>query len=876
MEKAKHIRFQLGEETQHIIEAIDDQIIESSLFSDQYKKALASLEAMFSSKLAASQADSDNTPNNIFAFIGDRGSGKTSCMMSLAKLLEKGLKKELKAAYPAVASRTYRRLERIDPSFFDESHNAVELFLASLYNNFCNAAQNSLTTSDTAKSAKEREVLELFSQAQKMMSEMTKTVNDQFDALDNLQNLSAGVQLWSIIRDLTSAYVSYLGDMNGVLILPIDDIDLNSRMAAAMMEQIRKFLIQPNIIILFAVKIDQLESSKRLSLTGEYAQMLQLGLLQNHNVVINKMTEAYLTKLLPHHQRIYMPDGSVYFNQPITIVRTDKTEEEYSSVRQMIPELIFQKTRYLFYNTSDKTSYIVPDNLRELRFLVGLLYSMEDYWKKKEDKEEHRESNRYNKLLFRKYLYENWVSNNLSTDMQISVKEILNTHDSAQINAMVLACINKHFDLENYSPKEFSRNSLPPELRRILKTSNINYNIAIGDVLDLIDFLEGRETETQKLKFIFIIRSLYSMYLYQYYDAMTDEESSSNDQVFSKTRISYLNLSEYEKFVAGYFINSRLSRLVPSGRLAHETRSERVINFGELLRLINEVIKEDGNNSEKLRLVEFFMLAISRRYDMQDHTTGMNYRTYDYVFYAESLENLYKNAYFDIGALLFNLTRIEDCYKRFSKGNIIYELATKKDSLLNRLHKRAKKRAEGSDASYELGELNNSYWKSYYCFRNAEIIKAFKEYIEDFKSPGGSHNNVLAKAFKRMSEFSIPFYDKLQNGKYSEIEFSYLKEFEELLDTYNIQDHFMNVFDYRRPTPENIDIQVIISRAQLEQRNRKDSRLDKLNEKYPIIAQNYQNEINTIFDEYGEYMTREELNTAFTRLNKELESYRMK
>ena len=876
MEKVKHIRFQLGEETQHIIEAIDDQIIESSLFSDQYKKALASLEAIFSSKRTASQADSDNTPNNIFAFIGDRGSGKTSCMMSLAKLLEKGLEKELKVAYPAVASRTYRRLERIDPSFFDDSHNAVELFLASLYNDFCNAAKNSQTTSDTTKSAQEREVLGLFSQAQKMMSEMTKTVNEQFDALDNLQNLSAGVQLWSIIRDLTSAYVSYLGDRNGVLILPIDDIDLNSRMAAAMMEQIRKFLIQPNIIILFAVKIDQLELSKRLSLTGEYAQLLQFGLLQNHNAVINKMAEAYLTKLLPHRQRIYMPDGSVYFNQPITIVRTDKTEDDYNSVRQMIPELIFQKTRYLFYNTPDKTSYIVPDNLRELRFLVGLLYSMEDYWKKKEYKEEHRESNQYNKLLFHKYFYENWVSNNLSADMQISVREILNTYDSAQINAQVLACINKHFNLKEFEPKDQLKNTPPSELSRILNTSNINYNIAIGDVLDIIDILESSETETQKLKFIFIIRSLYSMYLYQYYDAMTDEESSSNDLVLSKTRLSYLNLSEYEKFVAGYFINSRLSRLVPSGQPAHETRSERVINFGELARLINEVTQEDGNNSEKLRLVEFFMLGISRRYDVQDRNAGMNYRTSDSVFYAESLENLYKNAYFDIGALLFNMTRIEACYKRFSKGNIIYELATKKDSLLNRLHKRAQKRAEGSDASYKLGELNKSYWKSYCCFRNAEIIKAFKEYIADFKSPGVGHYNVLAKAFKRMSEFSIPLYDKRENGEYSEIEFSFLKEFEELLDSNNIREDFMSVFEHNyRPTPEKIDIQAIIYRA-VPERNKKDTRLNKLNEKYPIIAKNYQEEINTIFNEYGEHMTRKELNTAFTRLNEELEPYRMR
>lgn len=411
----KQIKFRIGEETKHIIETIDGNSIETSLFSEQYKKALSSLNHLFPLMQTSSKEEVGNTHNNILSFIGDRGSGKTSCMMSLAKLLEKGLENELRSSYPQVAQHSFLCLERIDPSFFDESHNVIELFLAGLYNIFDRQRKNNYGKSDDEKARREKDVLNFFAQAQTMMFEMTKTEKELYDVLDNLQSLSAGIRLWSVIGELVKAFFKYLDREQGILVLPIDDIDLNSKMAADMMEQIRKFLIQPNIIILFAVKIDQLEMTKRLSLVREYEIMFHHDLLRNSNV-ISEMAEAYITKLLPHQQRIYMPDGVAYFHQPVEVLLTDKGKESsdvYDSVRQMIPELIYKKTRYLFYNSTDKTSYIVPTNLRELRFLIGLLYNMKDYW---QDADNH-ESNLYNKLLFRKYLYENWVANNLDETM---------------------------------------------------------------------------------------------------------------------------------------------------------------------------------------------------------------------------------------------------------------------------------------------------------------------------------------------------------------------------------------------------------------------------------------------------------------------------
>ena len=96
------ITIRLGESSHHIIEDINSAL-DKSIFSDQYKKTLSILENRYRIIADESQKDEDilyNPLNNIISFIGDRGSGKTSCMMSVSKLLDGGLRGKLAEQYP--------------------------------------------------------------------------------------------------------------------------------------------------------------------------------------------------------------------------------------------------------------------------------------------------------------------------------------------------------------------------------------------------------------------------------------------------------------------------------------------------------------------------------------------------------------------------------------------------------------------------------------------------------------------------------------------------------------------------------------------------------------------------------------------------------
>lgn len=867
------IVFRIGEETSHRIELIDKKIMESSLFSDQYKKTLSVLNERFSFMEHVSDesnevpfTDDANPLNNIISFIGDRGSGKTSCMMSIAKLLERGIKDPLKEPYPALGRRSFYCIDMIDPAFFDENHNVIELFIANLLRAYQDDKKESRCRE---KEKKDSELLSKFVSAQKTMSEMIERPTSSFDELENLQRLSAGIRLGENIRLLVDAFLEYQGLTNGVLVIPIDDIDLNSNMAAEMLEQIRKYLIHPNIIILMSVKLDQLALTKRLRIQKDYGSLTSVLVKDLSGIgVFDEMVDAYLTKTLPHNQRIYMPDGSSYFERKVTIIsREGNVIESFDTVRQMVLELIYRKTRYLFYNYESRTSFIVPDNLRQLRHLVGLLYSMKDYWQG--DNQIHNEGNKYNKLLFRKYLFENWTFDNLTIEMQNAVKELLRVQDASQINATVLSVLRMIF-------KDSLENVYDTEISYILEPLNKKYNIALGDVLDIMDKLEDSETDIVKLRFLFLLRSYYSIMLYRTHEMLT--QASSGHDVVAINKMSEMNLSEYEALVAGYFINTRISFIVPTGYSAKVTRSHRMIIFSDILALIEDVLANKENvNVDKLRLLEFLLLSISRRYDTKDSNIQNEYRKEDPVFYAESLQLLQKNAFFDVGALMFNLSRMEECYNRFRRGNEIYELAEQTEgSLLNSFRIRSLRKEKKTD-NVDLKDYRDNYWLYWSCFRNAEIIRAFKSRMLLMKSPGGSHASVLAKAFRQMSSFKINTYDKTEDGKYHEVDFSFFQEISSLLETESVQEIFKELFDNYDErivyAPEYLDFDMLLRGAKLVN-NRAATRIRRIYDNYEMISKHYRFIVDNVFASYGQYLTKDELHSALTLIDEQLNQYR--
>ncbi len=855
---SQHLYFNIGQESRPVIEKLTEQNVKKSLFFEQYKNAFDSLSSYL--KVLKTKDEEENEPlNNIFAFIGERGAGKTSCMLSVANELTNKSENSILDNYQEVKKLTFHKLSMIDPSFFDEKHGIIAEILASLYNEY-------RITEKSNNSFEKTEILGKFADLQKDFNcLLASDAEKPYDDLEQLVSLSAAVNLRANFGELVTMFMKYIGKPDGKLIIMIDDIDLHTNQATIMVEQIRKYLVQPNVVILLAIKLDQLAMLKRQQYTIEYKVLLEKGKVSEE--VIDEMVERYLTKLIPFDQRIFMPKAQEFLGWELTIKSIQGETEDFSSVRMAIPELIFRKTRYLFYNTALKTSYIVPRNLRELRSLLKLLVGMP------------KSNTANNKEQFKKYFFENWVLNNLNTEQTNCIYDLLKVTDAFLFNAAALRIIKKQFFLERDMVLDNS------EISNILNENNVVYNISLGDVMAIISYLEKQDQPVEKLHFLFMIRSIYSMRLYEFYDERTEDStnvSQKQERVIGLSPFENLELSNYEKLVGGSFVNSIITDILPKAASSADTRSRsvRMISLTQLNLLLSECIEHFDEIPENvIMLSEFFMLCISRYIDTKDRKNQdsnfleLGYRKTASVRYAEDLKSR-KYALFDLNSFMCNIVDIERCYNRFLNGDAFLE-KVKNDDAKKSFYAKVKdltdKRTRERDGEvYKAKDINHK-WLSWASIRNAEILEDLIEYQKEISYSKASEFDIFSHYFMELSAYKRMTYDRTDNGKedYYELGFSFVKVLSGIFNAkdYNIARWFKAIYDVGYQGSTAIDVKALIKGRQVDG-NRADTVRKYIEEHYPVfVKQENVSILDDVFSQFSDKLSKAEIEKIAKRIN---------
>lgn len=800
----KELIFTIGEENRIVLEKIKKEDLEKSIFSNQYKKSLYTLDSYFALQSGKTENGIEDA-SNVFAFIGERGSGKTSCMMSVANLLGSNEKTDVFNKYTHLRPICFKVLNLIEPSFFDEYNNIISLVISQIYTEF-KTKRNKNGVGTKEQQLTERDIVQCFDRIQRSLSRVIDAVNNKPEDIDGLVHLAAAVNLRDDIRQLVAKILDYLECPNGVLLVPIDDIDLNSSQATAMIEQIRKYLVNKNIVILMALKLDQLSQLKKQQFIKDYATLIEKKSIKLDD--INEMTERYISKLIPNSQRIYLPDPEAYLYSPVTIVLENGENLPFPTVRQSVTELIFRKTRYLFYNSPGSTNYVVPRNLREIRQLTSMLAIMNDYV----DEVKNGDSNNlYNKTLFKRYFFGNWAMGNLSAEDQQYIKEIMDVADALQINSFVLNILDKRFNVADSSSvgRAYGRaidgiSDTGMELRYVLDDSNKYYNISIGDVLSLLEILDKQHQNLEDRKFIFAIRTIYSILLYEFYDEVTEpivtqKKRKTQKEVEFRRDMSSYKLSHLLQLMSGRIFNPRLeNNLLPrsNGRVS---RTDRLIDLYELNNWINKCLGyNDDEDATLLRLTELYMLCISRVAVTQ--TRGNNENFYYPSFrsqrswaYIESLESR-QYGMFDLSSFFFNLQRIEECYGRFKRGKEFFDMVSQKDcpSLYNEFKMLTVKRI----GKKKIEEYAPDRWLSWCTIRNTEVYDAIMSDLRNYEyKDSGEDVVVIRHFFEIINKFHMQTYDRNPKGNdYYEIDYSFLAPIVELLGRKDAKMLFNNMF----------------------------------------------------------------------------------
>lgn len=612
-----------------------------------------------------------------------------------------------------------------------------------------------------------------------------------------------------------------------MIVIPLDDVDLNMEHAYEMCEQIRKFLTIPNCIVFVSVKVSQLKDAVALAKKGDlsYVKGKDVRGLVDENEIY-EMAKKYISKLMPVASRVNMPKTYSIVEEPLFIDGMDDWEKwknavengKYVSLKQRVLELIFSRTRYLFYNSRGLVSPIIPNNLRELMNLIGLLVSMKQIKDSTNPEESKDLSN--NKKRFKTYFHTIW-STGFSQEIQKKLFPIVFNENGNYLNKEIIDLLNKRFSTElkekDYGQIDFeevggegkSNTDTQLLVKSIISSLNFGYNISCGDVFYIISLLEKEYLSEEDSALLFYLESLLSMRLYEAYESITETqgnifpENKEAEKDISRIDGRFIHTNALQRLVGGSYFTYLPGELLPKSD--NRTYDLRVIDGKLLIAQIKELKRnwttisslednDEKKNEEKefakeFNLVEFFIWTI--RYPVRSKEQMDILKAGDLVrknvVPAYLLQFTDKTGYFlfDILAPFYNVVNPEFAYKRFSGiFEEIYEVAQKlEDSILNQMLTACRDRRDyphlqESEEGQKLHKLLSDG-----VLRNVEIISSLFENAKSYRNVNKQKISYeeMAKFYKKIQNSGKAVYGTEDENKRYKIEFGFIKPLEVFL-----------------------------------------------------------------------------------------------
>lgn len=436
--------------------SLKDKIEINDIFYDQYLEAATMLENIMANEESDKQPDwkKAETENNIIAFCGERGEGKSSAMFTFinAVVNEKEQKEStIFAQCENVKNTVFSEPIVIDPSAFDNVHNVLDIIIASIYQKFSDKYDVSPEGFDNYR---REQLLNEFQKVYKdisLLNDPAKMLEEEYDYEGSIEKISKMGESLRLRRDLSNLVKLYLDYMmpedsrnqytSKKLLIAVDDLDMCNANAYKMAEQIRKYLIIPDIVIVMALKVEQLQLCVQEENFKNYSNVLKnQEKIAGAILDVEDMAERYIAKLIPKSRRIYLPNVRYIENAKISyqkkngeIIYEDKMT---NSLNASLMDLIYMKTGMRFLLNDEKMNWLQPDNLRDTVNLIILLGDM----KVPENDSEYLE----NIEKFTEYFEKEWIPQNCEL---VNYKEVQNLIrvPYLQLNSEAAYMLNKNY-----------------------------------------------------------------------------------------------------------------------------------------------------------------------------------------------------------------------------------------------------------------------------------------------------------------------------------------------------------------------------------------------------------------------------------------------
>ena len=325
---------------------------------------------------AALQADFPN----IITFIGSRGVGKTSAMLSFMEALKDYCVDDDNYSFYKFNVKgkiLFTCLNCIDGSLMERGEDIFKTILAQMYQKFIDLEKDGAIHKGADFDFRKRELMRQLEDVYRTVCEIETMEKGRIIAgeayISSLQSFSSSqkvrkdfVKLISNFTDLMR-YNRFGGTVqsdNHYVVIAIDDIDLNIQNSFSMLEKIHRYCTVPNVIVLLTLDVQQILSI----VTNHFYEVVPKvnKLLIAQEQYVHNLSMDYLEKVLPVNYRIYMPGVS----------KNVLIKKEQTNLKKAILGKLYRRTGICFDSQGLKQHFYVPTSMRELTGFYLMLESM--------------------------------------------------------------------------------------------------------------------------------------------------------------------------------------------------------------------------------------------------------------------------------------------------------------------------------------------------------------------------------------------------------------------------------------------------------------------------------------------------------------------
>lgn len=796
------IKFYIGDENR-VFEETDIQ--KSQLFKEQYAQLCERIadynkinSQALSTKLSA------NAYGNIFVINGERGAGKTSVLTSLRNYLINVSNN----TNPHLKCGSYLAPEIIDPSFFHSNANILQIIIAELFRNF----QIYKDSYDVAIETQNK-IINIFEKIKHALVVLDNSKRENWDDdIESLVDMSDAVNLREYIANCIGEILKL--HKKELMLISIDDIDLNTEHAYRMLEQLRKYLTLPNVVIIMATKMEQLRQILEKHFTEEFSIMIDKGKMMKYEN-ISEISSRYLLKIIPLENIVNLNNAKAILDKPITIVLPNQKELEENSTELLVLKLIWEKTGYMFLKRPSGFNFSVPRNLRELRFFIKFLVNMPN----------GEENKNQNRSQYQEYFKNEWIEENLLNVDKEKVIALFYVDDIQTLNKKIIDTI---------LPKGKTLFSSPSN--EIIDEENKIYNVSLGDVMTIIINLQETATDEQQMKFLHAVKTIYTFYLEENYQKLLTDSELKNKKIVNLSLKGVEGmLSGYQRLVGGALLNSVGFENILPNSTPRLSRMHHIVNLGV------------AENNELLRLLAMVYSGDKERNPMEE------YRKRNERYYSRSLYQV-KKFIIDWLYLLYSIPFYMEQNYRFCEGPIPENFLS--GQIINNVAHRLGvdvEEMENDDNNQALTNLKK--WFEGTCIHSIDVLEKIYQRLQEhvFKFDSSKPLEIYKALIKEVSSVSFDYIEKETLEKSAPIVFG------GMLDNLDIPNEYVtnyieplvvsndnNANNDLRPTRPNLSLMKVASIMQM--RNVQDviNRLAHINARYRFSREWIENQVDAL------------------------------